>query len=519
MNALHTSSVSDAADVLVAGAGPVGLLLACELALAGVRVLVLERELDPVSALKAPPLGTRGLSVASAEAFHRRGLLDDLLSAAEASRAASGATAQAATAGAPRKAQAGHFAGIPIESSRIAATRWTWRLPDAVATNFAADMRSVETVLTARAAALGVQIRRGCAVNALHDDGERVTVRASGELVAARWLVGADGGRSSVRRLADFDFSGTEPEFTAYLAVVDVADPHKLLPGRNTTFAGMYFNQPGQIAIADFDGGAFDRTQAITREHLQAVLRRVSGTDVTLRAVHQATTFTDRARQVSAYRRGRVLLAGDAAHIHSALGGQGLNVGLGDAMNLGWKLAATVRGTAPATLLDTYHDERHPVGQWVLDWTRAQVDLMRPGPHARAIERVVRALAATTDGATWFAEQLWGVSLRCELGESHALAGRSAPDVAFDDGTRLADHLHDGRGLLVEFDASAPLRSLAAGWGDRVRHVAAGARETLGLAALVVRPDGVVAWAADAAPEPADVARVLARWFGSPARA
>jgi pentachlorophenol monooxygenase len=515
MNDFSNPSTTDSADVLVAGAGPVGLLLACELALAGVRVLVLERELDPASPLKAPPLGTRGLSVASAEAFHRRGLLDDLLRAAEDSRATSGAVAQSATAGAPRKAQAGHFAGIPIDSSRIDATRWAWRLPDAVATNFAADMRSVEAVLAARAAALGVDIRRGRAVDALRDDGERVTVRAGGEIFAARWLVGADGGRSAVRRLAGFDFIGTEPEFTAYLAVVDLADPDKLLPGRNTTSTGMYFNQPGQIAIADFDGGAFDRTQAVTREHLQAVLRRVSGTDVTLRAVHQATTFTDRARQVSAYRRGRVLLAGDAAHIHSALGGQGLNVGLGDAMNLGWKLAATVRGTAPAALLDTYHDECHPVGQWVLDWTRAQVDLMRPGPHARAIERVVRALAATSDGATWFAGELWGVSQRCELREPHALAGRSAPDFAFDDGTRLADVLRAGRGLLVEFDAAAPLRTLAAGWGDRVRHVAGGARETLGVAALVVRPDGIVAWASEAAPEPADVARVLARWFGS----
>ena len=507
---------SFSADVLVAGAGPVGLLLACELALAGVRVLVLERDAEPASPLKLPPLGTRGLSVATVEALDRRGLLDDLLAAAEASRAGGGAVARAAAAGAPRKAQAGHFAGIPIDASRIDASCWPWRLPGTVPTNVAADMSAVETVLAARAAALGVEIRRGHAVEALHDHGDRVTVRAGDQDFAARWLVGADGGRSRVRRLAGFDFAGTEPEFTAYLAVVDIADPDQLLPGRNTTSTGMYFNQPGQIAIADFDGGAFDRSQAVTREHLQAVLRRVSGTDVTLRAVHQATTFTDRARQASTYRRGRVLLAGDAAHVHSALGGQGLNVGLGDAMNLGWKLAATVRGAAPATLLDTYHAERHPVGRWVLDWTRAQVDLMRPGPHARAIERVVRALAATRDGATWFAEQLWGASLRYELDEPHPLAGRSAPDFAFDDGTRLTDHLRDGRGALVEFEARAPMRTLVAGWSDRVRHLAAGARDTLGLAALLVRPDGVVAWASDAAPDVADAARALARWFGAP---
>jgi len=516
---IPTSNDTSTVDVLIAGAGPVGLFLACELALARVRVRVLERAPDPASPLKAPPLGTRGLSIATAEALHRRGLLDELLAAAAASRTAAGVVAQAAASGAPRKAQAGHFAGIPIAADQVDASRWPWRLPNAVSTNFAADMRSVEAVLAARAVALGVDIRRGVAVDALQDHGDHVTVHAGGEGFAARWLVGCDGGRSRVRTLAGFDFAGTEPEFTAYLAVVDLEDGHGLLPGRNTTPTGMYFNQPGQIAIADFDGGAFDRTQAITREHVQAVLRRVSGTGVTLGALHLATSFTDRARQATTYRRGRVLLAGDAAHIHSALGGQGLNAGLGDAMNLGWKLAATVRGRAPADLLDTYQAERHPVGAWVLDWTRAQADVMRPGPQARAIERVVRALAATRDGATWFAGQLWGVSLRHDLSEPHDLAGRSAPDFAFDDGTRLGEHLRDGLGVLVDFDAAAPLRAIAAGWSDRVRHVAAGARDTCGLRALLVRPDGVVAWACDEAPGPADARRALARWFGAPASA
>jgi pentachlorophenol monooxygenase len=505
-------------DVIVAGAGPVGLLLSCELALAGVRVLVLEREAGPESPLKAPPLGIRGLSVASGEALHRRGLLDDLLAAADASRAASGAVAQAAKAGAPRKAQAGHFAGIGIDAAKIDLSHRKYRLPNPAATNFAADMRSVESVLAARAVALGVEIRRGLAVDALHDDGDGVAVRAGGETFAAPWLVGADGGRSSVRRLAGFDFVGTEPEFTAYLAVVDIADPDKLLPGRNTTPAGFYFNQPGQVAIADFDGGAFDRSETITREHLQCVLRRVSGTDVTLRAVHLATSFTDRARQASAYRRGRVLLAGDAAHIHSALGGQGLNAGLGDAMNLGWKLAATVRGSAPAGLLDTYQAERHPVGRWLLDWTRSQAALMRPGAHARALEGIVRDLIGTVDGATYFAEQLWGLALRYDLGEDHPLAGCSAPDFEFDDGSRLAHKLRGGVGLLVDFGASGPLRELAAAWDGRIASVCAGASNTCGLAALLVRPDGVVAWASDDVPEPADARRAAMRWFGAPTR-
>jgi len=510
------AATSSGVDVIVAGAGPVGLLLSCELALAGVRVLVLEREPQPESPLKAPPLGIRGLSVASGEAFHRRGLLDELLAAAEASRAAAGAVAQAAKAGAPRQAQAGHFGGIGIDAAKVDLSRRPYRLPNPASTNFAADMRSVESVLAARAAALGVDLRRGRAVDALHDDGQLVTVHAAGQTFSAPWLVGADGGRSSVRRLAGFDFVGTEPEFTAYLATVDIADPDKLLPGRQTTPHGFYFNQPGQIAIADFDGGAFDRSGTITREHLQAVLRRVSGTGVTLRAVHLATSFTDRARQASAYRRGRVLLAGDAAHIHSALGGQGLNAGLGDAMNLGWKLAATVRGDAPAGLVDTYQAERHPVGQWLLDWTRAQASLMRPGAHARALEGVVRELAGTVDGATYFAEQLWGLALRYDLGEAHPLAGRGAPDFEFDDGSRLAHHLRGGRGVLVDFGASAPLRALAAAWRDRIAYVDVAAQDACGLAALLVRPDGVVAWASDDNPDLADAVRAAARWFGPP---
>ena len=156
---------------------------------------------------------------------------------------------------------------------------------------------------------------------------------------------------------------------------------------------------------------------------MQAVLRRVSCTDVTLTALNLASTWTDRSQQATTYRKGRVLLAGDAAHIHSPLGGQGLNLGLGDAMNLGWKLAATIRGDAPEGLLDSYTAERHPIGARILDWTRAQVALMRPTRHARALEAIVRDLIDTRDGATYFAERVWGVSLRYDLGDD-APAGR-----------------------------------------------------------------------------------------------
>jgi 2-polyprenyl-6-methoxyphenol hydroxylase-like FAD-dependent oxidoreductase len=503
-------------DVVIAGAGPVGLFLACELALAGLDVVVLEQAESPHAELKLPPLGGRGLSVASGEALYRRGLLDDLLAAAAAARATMEGASQPSTASRPAKAQVGHFAGIPIDPGRVDLSRGRYRPPNPASTNFAVDMASIESVLAARAASLGVTIRRGFTVTGVDAGDEEVAVLAGGRAFRARWVVGCDGGRSAVRKLAGFEFPGTEPEFTAYYALVDIADPEKLRPGRHSTAAGFYMNLPGQIAIADFDGGAFDRSEAISLEHLQSVLRRVSGTDVTLSAVRLATSFTDRARQATRYRRGRVLLAGDAAHIHSALGGQGLNAGLGDAMNLGWKLAATVSGRAPADLLDTYHAERHPVGRWVLDWTRAQVAIMRPTPHAKAMEAIVRVLADTRDGATWFAEQLWGLALRYDLGGQHALVGCSAPDLEFEDGSRLAAHLHEGRGVLVDIAGGPSMRDVLEPWGDRIRRIPLPVVESLGLAGLLVRPDGIVAWACDRDPDRRELESAATRWFGAP---
>ena len=180
------------------------------------------------------------------------------------------------------------------------------------------------------------------------------------------------------------------------------------------------FAKPGTIAMVDFDGGrSITEPTPITLDHVQAVLRKVSGVDVTLTDIRLATTWTDRAYQATAYRDGHVLLAGDAAHTHSPLGGQGLNLGLSDAMNLGWKLAATIRGQAPAGLLDSYFAERHPEGARILDWSRAQVALMRPTPSTRALEAIIRDLIATPDGATYFAEKVWNVSLRYDLGDKH----------------------------------------------------------------------------------------------------
>ena len=279
------------------------------------------------------------------------------------------------------------------------------------------------------------------------------------------------------------------------------------------------YTPPGTIAMVAFDGGALHRIRPITRDHVQGVLRRVSGTDVSVTALHLATTWTDRAYQATAYRRGRVLLAGDAAHVHSPLGGQGLNLGLGDAMNLGWKLAATIRGDAPAGLLDTYARERHPVGAQILDWSRAQVALMRPSPSARALAGIVRDLIETRDGATYFAERVWGLSLRYDLDGSHPPVGRSVPDFELVDGTKTGELLGRGTGLLLDFGAEAPLRALAGRWNGRIRYVARDARDPLGVSAVLVRPDGIVAWASAGEPGLDEAARAASRWFGGPASA
>ncbi len=381
-------------DVIIAGAGPVGLFLACELRLAKLSVLVLEQLADPHSPLKRLPFGMRGLWGPSIDAFYRRGLLDQI--AAHSRPAAAPGQSSQPTPGSAQRGPAGHFAGIQFDHNHIDEARWTYRLPGPSSIQLMGAMEQLESVLAAHAISIGVEIQRGHGVDGFEQfqTSSRSRSGAGEQRIRARWLVGCDGGRSTVRKQAGFEFVGTEPEFTGYSVHVDIADPEKLRMGRQATPTGNYTQaQPGFLAFADFDGGASHRAQPITCEHVQAVLRRVSNTDVTLTALHLVSTWTDRSQQAATYRKGRVLLAGDAAHIHSPLGGQGLNLGIGDAMNLGWKLAATIRGDAPEGLLDSYTTERHPVGARILEWTRAQVALMRPS--SRALHAVLRDLINT----------------------------------------------------------------------------------------------------------------------------
>ncbi|MEU2773166.1 FAD-dependent monooxygenase [Streptomyces sp. NPDC007162] len=515
-------------DVVVVGGGPVGLFLAGELRLGGASVLVVERLAEVDETIKAG-----GINTAGAVALYRRGMLPDLAAAWERNRWRMRAFLGDGSADAPRTPPkfAGHFAGIMMRGDLFDPTDPAFAdIGPADGVGLGVPQVELERILGARAERLGVEVRRGVALAGFDADDAAVVVHlADGAQVRAGWLVGCDGGRSTVRKLAGFDFPGTEPEITGYQAVVEMTGSERLGTGWNTTDVGTYVNGPfpGRILTVEFDGPPADLPHArlrsrggtpiapVTAEELQASLRRVSGVEeVTVHKVLTSTRFTDNARQASTYREGRVLLAGDAAHVHSPFGGQGLNLGLGDAMNLGWKLAAVVRGSAPDSLLDSYTAERHPVGAWVLDWTRAQIAVMRPDRHARALRRVVTDLALTTTGTTYLVQQISGVRQHHELPGDHPLTGLNAPDLELSDGTRLGDHLHGGRAVLLDLADDPKLRALAEGYADRVDVLTVACPGRPGLTGLLVRPDGFVAWAADEGDvDRDDVEDVLTRWF------
>lgn len=285
---------------------------------------------------------------------------------------------------------------------------------------------------------------------------------------------------------------------------------------------------PDTLYLTDFDGSAFDRTQKLTHEHLQSVFQRTTGiTDVSITKVHITSTFTDRCKQATSYRKGRVLLAGDAAHIHSPLGAQGLNLGLGDAMNLGWKLAASARqeavnsGSVDLALLDTYEIERHPIGAWALEWTRAQVSMLQPNPYGAALQSLIRDFIDTTDGTNLFIDRFMGLSQKYQLSQdgrqTHPLVGCSAPDLVLKDGSRLGPKLGTGRGILVDLQHNDKLADLIASEHHKVsvEYINMDVRDARGLQALLIRPDDIVAWAVEEHTELdlEAVAAAIKRWF------
>jgi 2-polyprenyl-6-methoxyphenol hydroxylase-like FAD-dependent oxidoreductase len=506
-------------EVIVAGAGPVGLMLACELALGGTDVLVLERrtEIDPT--IKAG-----AITLPSIEALYRRGFLPRLQEAVRTSRERMLAFLRQRSPDEGQGPQppriAGHFGGIMLSADRVDVTDPDFAARGPVEPGVGVvSQQQLEEILAERAAELGVDVRRGTELTGLDADDDGVTATITGgRRVRAGWLVGCDGGRSTVRSLAGFDFPGTGPEITGHQALVEIDGAEGLGIGWNCTERGVYVYgpMPGRILTVEFTGPPDDRDAPVTAGELQASIRNVSGVDVTIGKVITATRFTDNARQVTSYRNGRVLLAGDAAHVHSPFGAQGLNLGIGDAMNLGWKLGGTVRGWAPDGLLDTYTAERHPVGKWVLEWTRAQVALMRPEPKERAMRAVVNDLIATTTGTTYFAKKISGVWQRYDLGGEHPLIGGSAPDLEFAGGDRLGEHLRSGKALLL--CGNEKLRALGDRWGDRVQVLPVTSADRPELSGMLVRPDGFVAWAAEGEPDLEAATAVLGEWFGAPSR-
>jgi 3-(3-hydroxy-phenyl)propionate hydroxylase len=458
--------------VVIAGGGPTGLMLACELKLAGVDVLVLERLAGPSGESRAG-----GMHARTMEILDQRGLLGPFLAEG-------------------RAIQAGHFAGLRLDFSGFP-TRYPYLL--------AILQRRIERLLEARAAELGVRMRREVEVVGLQEREDRVDITTSAGLIEAAYLVGCDGGRSTVRRLAGIDFPGTPASMTSILGDVELADPPASVVFQerhdNGNFSVLDF-EPGwyRVMTSEFDTVA-DRDTPVTADDLRTALKRIAGTDFGLHSPRWISRYNDAARQAARYRSGRVLLAGDAAHIHYPAGGQGLNTGVQDAFNLGWKLAAVVRGEAGDELLDTYEKERHPVAARVLQNTGAQTALTRTDPQTDALREIFGDLIGVGEVNRRIGMMLTGLDIRYDLGDGPSPLGERAPDLDLPDGTRLYEQMHDGRPILL-----GPARPRSAGWPQDagVKWVESGAER------MLIRPDGHVVWVSAMGEEA--LVTAIARW-------
>ena len=470
-------------DVIVVGGGPTGVMLAGELRLHGVHALVLEKEAEPTGHVRA-----LGLHVRSIEVMDQRGLLERFLALGK------------------QYAVGGFFAGIT--------KAWPDRLDTAHSYILGIPQNITERLLTEHAIELGTEIRRGCELVGLSQDDHGVTAElADGKRLRSRYLVGCDGGRSTVRKLLGIGFPG-EPARAQWLlgemevavspeslaaAVAEVRKTH-LVFGAEPSGDGLY------RVLVPAEGVAEDRTVPPTLDELKQRLRVFAGTDFGVHSPRWLSRFGDATRLAERYRTGRVLLAGDAAHIHPPMGGQGLNLGIQDAFNLGWKLAAEVDGWAPEGLLDSYHTERHPVAAAVLDNTRAQAELLSSEPGAQAVRRLLSELMDFEDVNRYLIEKITAIGVRYDLGEGHELLGRRMRDVGLKQG-RLYELMHGGRGLLLDQTG----RLSVAGWADRVDHVI-DVSEELDVPAALLRPDGHVAWVGE---DQQDLLSQLPRWFGT----
>ncbi|MFF5369055.1 rifampin monooxygenase [Streptomyces sp. NPDC013187] len=471
-------------DVVIAGGGPTGMMLAGELRLHGVRVLVLEKEAEPTPYVRA-----LGLHVRSIEMLDQRGLLERFL--AEGSKHPLG----------------GFFAGLakPAPARLDTAHGYVLGIPQPV----------TDRLLAEHAAELGAEIRRGCELVGVSQDDDGVTAElADGTRLRSRYLVGCDGGRSTVRKLLGIGFPGEPSRVETLMGEMEVAaSPEELatvmaeVRKTHFRFGAMPIRDGVHRVIVPAEGVAEDRTAPPTFEEFRQQLHKFAGTDLGVHSPRWLSRFGDATRQAERYRTGRVLLAGDAAHVHPPTGGQGLNLGLQDAFNLGWKLAAQLQDWAPAGLLDSYHTERHPVAAAVLDNTRAQMHLLAPEPGPQAVRRLLAELMDFEEVNRLLIEKVTAIAVRYDCGEGHELLGRRLRDVELRRG-RLYERMRDGRGLLLDQTGG---RLSVAGWSDRVGHVV-DVSEELDVPAVLLRPDGHVAWVGD---DQQDLLDRLPRWFGS----
>ncbi len=483
--------------VLIAGGGPTGLMLAGELALAGVDAAIVERRASQ------DVLGQRagGLHSRTIEVLDQRGIADRFLAAGQAMQVAG-------------------FAQIRLDISDF---------PTPHPYGLALWQNEIERILAEWVTELAVPIHRGTEVTGFVQDHAGVDVELAGRRsIRAQYLVGCDGGRSRVRKTAGIDFPGWDPTTSYLLAQVEVDDEPQWGIRRDAIgihgFSRDRDDEPVRVMVTErrLTAGAGEPQL----RDLSEALRVVYGTDFGIHSPRSIARFTDVARQARSYRNGRVLLAGDAAHIHHPAGGQGLNTGVQDAVNLGWKLAQVIEGVSPDSLLDTYHDERHPVAARVLRTTMAQVALLRTDDRTTELHGVVAELLGMDEPRKRLAARMSGLDIRYDLGDGHPLLGRRIPDLVLDttDGPiRVFDLLHQARPVLLTLGEPGDLD--IAGWDGRIRLVQAGFDGSWELpvlgtvdapSAVLIRPDGHVAWVGVDGSD-LGLGDALTTWFGSPA--
>ncbi len=490
------AEMSSEHQVVIVGGGPTGLMLAGELALAGIDVAIVERRMNQeVEGSRAS-----GLHPRSIELLDQRGIAERFVSQG-------------------KKHHVVLFAGTVLDASdRPTHHNYTLALWQA----------KIERGLADWASELAVQIYRDCEAAGFVQKESHVDVELNdGRTLRSQYLVGCDGGRSLVRKTAGIDFPGWDPSISYLIFEADMKDE---------PVVGMRYGERGVHALGRLEDGQrvrgvvteprLERGDKPTADELRAALVAAYGSDFGVRDITWLSRFTDAARQAASYREGRVLLAGDAAHVHSPVGGQGLNIGLQDAVNLGWKLAQVVNGISPDSLLDTYHAERHPVGAALLKQTLALTALSRGDERTTALREMMAQVMQMDEPRRWYSAVMSSLDIRYDIGEGHPLLGRRMPDlhlVTAGGPTRVFILLHDARAVLLNFGEPGSLG--IQGWADRVNLVDAtfeGVCElpVIGMIqlpeAVLIRPDGHVAWVGDESAEGLNEA--LREWFGNPAR-